>query len=434
MVSQNNMNSRSTNIRWRIFLIVALGSFVSYVLRSNLSIAAPTMIADLALSEIQWGYVMAAFPLGYALLQFPGGMMGDRFGPRRALTVIGILWAVLTIVTALIPGPEATSVSLVLVSLIAIRFMVGAVHAPIFPVQNCVFVRWFPPGKQALPCGLSSTGLTLGIVVSAPVLPWLIIQYGWRISFIFIAPLGLVFAALWWWYARDNPAEHAAITEAELETIKGIRPPAVEDLPPPPGWIRVLKNRDILLLMISYSCMNFVFYEVFSWFYFYLVEHREFDAEVAGWVTSSQWLAGAAGAALGGWLCDRLCKKLGLRKGCRWPIIAGMILSGILLIWGAFTSDPTMAVAMLAACFFFNQLTEGAYWGTSIAIGGQFAGTAGGLLNTGANIMGALGAVLVPFFADAFGWTIAIASGGVFAIVGAVLMMFVRADRPLVLE
>ena len=186
--------------------------------------------------------------------------------------------------------------------------------------------------------------------------------------------------------------------------------------------------------MISYSCMNFVFYEVFSWFYFYLVEHRGFDAEVAGWVTASQWLAGAAGAALGGWLCDRFCKSLGLRKGCRWPIVTGMILSGILLIWGAFTSDPTMAVAMLDACFFFNQLTEGGYWGTSIAIGGQFAGTAGGLLNTGANIMGALGAVLVPFFADAFGWTLAIASGGVFAIVGAVLMMFVRADRPLVIE
>ena len=109
MVSQINMSSRSTHIRWRIFLIVALGSFVSYVLRSNLSIAAPTMIADLALSEIQWGYVMAAFPLGYALLQFPGGMMGDRFGPRRALTVIGVLWAVLTVVTAVVPGPEAAS-------------------------------------------------------------------------------------------------------------------------------------------------------------------------------------------------------------------------------------------------------------------------------------------------------------------------------------
>ena len=428
------MNNIPSWVRWRIFLVVAVGSFVSYALRSNMSIAAPTMIADLALTEIQWGYIMAAFPLGYALLQFPGGMIGDRFGPRRALTVIGVLWAVLTVVTALVPGPEAASTGLILISLIAVRFLVGAVHAPIFPVQNCVFVRWFPPGSQALPCGLSSTGLTLGIVVSAPVLPWMIIQYGWRTSFVIMAPLGLVFAALWWWYARDNPADHSAINQAELDLIKGDRLPDVEDPPPPPGWIRVLKNRDILLLTISYSCMNFVFYEVFSWFFFYLVEHRGFDQEIAGWVTASQWLAGAAGAALGGWVCDRLCKKLGLRLGYRWPVIAGMVLSGILLIWGAFTANPGVAVAMLAFCFFFNQLTEGGYWGTSIAIGGQFAGTAGGLMNTGANIIGALGAILVPFFAQSFGWTIAIASGGVFALIGAVLLLFVRADRPLIIE
>jgi MFS family permease len=143
----------------------------------------------------------------------------------------------------------------------------------------------------------------------------------------------------------------------------------------------------------------------------YLVEHRDFDAEIAGWVTSSQWLARAAGAALGGWICDRMCKKLGLRWGGRWPIIGGMVLSGVLLIWGAFTANQAVAVTMLALCFFFNQLCEGPYWSTSIAIGGQFAGTAGGLLNTGANLMGALGAVLVPMFASSFDWTIAIASG-----------------------
>ncbi|MFT5140715.1 MAG: ACS family glucarate transporter-like MFS transporter [Lysobacterales bacterium] len=421
-------------VRWRIFIIVAVGSFVSYALRSNLSIAAPAMIEDLGLTEIQWGYVMASFPLGYALLQFPGGMMGDSLGPRKALTIIGVLWTVLTVLTAIIPGQEVATTGVILATLIAVRFLVGAAHAPIFPVQNCVFVRWFPPGAQALPCGLSSTGLTLGIVVSAPILPWMIIHYGWRLSFLVMAPLGLLFSALWWWYSKDNPAEHPAINEAELEVIKGNRLPVIEDLPPPPGWLRVLKNRDVILLMISYSCMNFVFYEVFSWFYFYLVEHRGFEAEIAGWATSSQWVAGGAGAALGGWVCDRLCKKLDLRWGCRWPAIIGMLLSAVLLVGGAYANSPVIAVVLLGLCFFFNQLTEGAYWAMSIAIGGQFAGTAGGLMNTGANIMGALGAILVPFFALKFGWTIAIASGGVFAVIGAVLLLFVRADRPLLLE
>ena len=227
---------------------------------------------------------------------------------------------------------------------------------------------------------------------------------------------------------------YAAINKAELDLIKGNRLPEIEDLPPPPGWLRVLKNRDVLLLTLSYSCMNYVFYQVFSWFYFYLVDQRGFDAEMAGWVTSSQWLAGAAGAALGGWVCDRLCRKLGLRWGCRGPIIVGMLLSAGLLFGGAYTTNPVIAVTLLACCFFFNQMTEGGYWGTSIAIGGQFAGAAGGVMNTGANAMGALGAILVPWFAQVFEWPFAIASGGFFALIGAVLMLFVRADRPIILD
>jgi len=418
-----------TWVRWRIFLVIALGSFVSYVLRSNLSIAAPAMIADFALTEVQWGYVMAAFPLGYAVFQIPGGMAGDRWGPRRALTVIGLLWAVLTAITALVPA--AASTGLVLVSLATVRFLVGAAHAPIFPVVNCVVERWFPPGRRALPVGLSSTALTLGIVASAPLLPGVISNHGWRAAFWLIAPLGLLFAGLWWWYSKDDPGDHPAVNRAELDLIRNGQLLQTGDLPPPPGWVRVLKNRDLLLLMLSYSCMNFVFYEVFSWFYFYLVEHRGFDTGIAGWVTSTQWLAGAVGAGLGGWLCDILCRRLGLRWGSRWPIIGGMLLSGAMLAWGAFSMNPGLAVAMLALCFFFNQLTEGSYWATSIAIGERFAGTAGGLLNTGANAMGALGAVLVPLFAERFGWTAAIASGSLFALAGAVLLLFVRADRPI---
>ena len=428
------MNNRPSYVRWRIFAILALASFSSYMLRSNVSIAAPTMIMDLGLNEIQFGWILAAFTAGYAVFQFPGGVFGDSFGPRKALTLIAIAWAVTTVLTVVTPGPDLASLGVVLSSLILVRFLVGAAHAPIFPIQNSAISRWFPAGGWALPHGLSSTALTLGAAATGPLLPWLIADFGWRISFLIIAPLGLIVAAIWWWYARDFPAQHEAVNELEIEVITSDQPPVVDNVPPPPGWLRVLKNRDVILLMLSYSCMNFTFYEVFNWFYYYLVEVREFDTQTAGYVTSTQWIAGAAGAAIGGWLCDRLCKVTGLCWGCRWPIIIGMVASGILLIAGAMHPDAGIAVALLALCFFFNQLTEGTYWATSIAIGGQFAGAAGGVMNTGANVIGIFNALLVPWFAQAFGWTVAIASGGVFAFIGAALLLFVRADRSIKLD
>ena len=84
----NNTKNKPTSVRWRILSILALISFINYFLRSNLSIAAPAMISDLGLSEIQWGWIMAAFTAGYAIFQLPGGILGDKFGPRRVFTII----------------------------------------------------------------------------------------------------------------------------------------------------------------------------------------------------------------------------------------------------------------------------------------------------------------------------------------------------------
>ena len=113
------------------------------------------MMNDLGLSEVHWGYVLAAFTAGYAIFQFPGGILGDRFGPRRVLTGIVILWAVLTVVTSLVPGKgdgeDTASLVLIIGSLVLVRFLVGAAHAPLFPVMNASVVRWFPVGGWGLP-------------------------------------------------------------------------------------------------------------------------------------------------------------------------------------------------------------------------------------------------------------------------------------------
>ena len=121
------------------------------------------MMADLGLTEIQWGWVLAAFLTGYTLFQLPGGMLGDRFGPRVVLTGIAVLWSVFTAATALVPDLETASIGVIFTSLILVRFMVGVVHAPVYPATNPAIVRWFPVGGWALPNGLSAAGVNLGV-------------------------------------------------------------------------------------------------------------------------------------------------------------------------------------------------------------------------------------------------------------------------------
>ena len=425
----NTLNSRPSTVRFRILGALVFISFVSYLLRGNLSIAGTTMVADLQLSEIQWGWVMSAFPLGYALFQFPGGCWGDRKGPRLTLAIIAIAWGVLIALTSLTPGRDMAPVMLVVGFLITVQFLVGAAHAPVFPIIVCAIERWFPVGRWAFPNGLTSSGLTVGLAATASALPWLIGHFGWRTSFVMLAPFAFGAAALWWWYARDRPEQHPAVNAAELALVSGNveRDACVES--GEPAWRRVLKNRDALFVMLSYSCMNYVFYVVFSWGFYYLVTVRGFAAQEAGFLTSAQWLAGAAGAFSGGWVGDWLCQRIGLRWGCRWPIVVGSGVSALLLLGVAFHPNAYVAAAMLGACFFFNQFTEGAYGANGAAIGGRHAGAVYGLMNTGANLMGFINALLLSSMAALLGWKVAIAMGSVFAVLAVVLILLSKPDR-----
>ena len=249
-----------------------------------------------------------------------------------------------------------------------------------------------------------------------------------------MAPLGLILSGLWWWYSRDNPAEHKAINQAEVDYITGGNPPQALAPINPPGWVRVLRDRNVLLLTASYSASNFVFYSVMSYFFLYLVEARMFEEIKAGALNGQIWLLAAGGAAFGGWLCDRLCKKLGLRWGYRWPIIIGQGGCALLFFIGAYYANPLVAVAILSFAFTFQQMTEGAYWAASISIGHQFAGAAGGIMNSGANFIGAINAVVLVWLAESCGWAFAMASNAAFTLLALILMLFVRGEESVPLD
>jgi len=429
-----NPDHRQTHVRWVILALLFAASFVAYVLRTNMSIAGESIMTDLGLSKIQLGVVLSAFAWGYAIFQFPGGIFGDIVGCRRALTIIAVLWGIMTLVTGLVPGTTIASTAFILTTLVVLRFLVGVVQAPLFPVTGGGAVeKWFPVSGRAFPNGLGSTGLTLGAAAAAPLIAWLMITLGWRLSFIVTAPLAFLIAGVWWWYARDNPADHPRVSRKELELINSNRPspgPVVEDRK---AWKSVIRNRDILLLTASYFCMNYVFYIFFNWFFIYLIDVREFDILEGGYFAAAPWIIGAIAASIGGLWCDRLCKRIGSRWGCRIPGIVGLSLAAGLLFLGATAVNPYLAIAYLSLCFGCTQLTEGAYWQAAISISGRHASAATGVMNTGGNIVGGIGALLVPVTAEAFGWVPALATGSVFAIAGVVLWLFVRANKPMVL-
>jgi MFS transporter, ACS family, glucarate transporter len=261
--------SKPTNVRWIILTLISVASFISYVIRSNLSIVGDSMMGEFGFTQIQFGMILAAFAWGYALFQFPGGVFGDVVGSRKAITMVAILWGILTILSGIIPGPPLMSAGAILLCLIGLRFITGLSHAPIFPVTGGIIANWFPVSGWGLPNGLTSTALTLGAAAAAPLMVLLMQIAGWRGSFFLTAPLAFLIAGVWWWYARDFPDQHRNVNPRELELIHANRT-EVHTVHEKGAWKLVLKDRNILLLTLSYFCSNYVFYLVFNWFFFIL--------------------------------------------------------------------------------------------------------------------------------------------------------------------
>jgi ACS family glucarate transporter-like MFS transporter len=415
-------------VRWQILALLCIVSLLAYVFRTNVSIAGLAIRTELGLTDLQLSWILSSGIWGYALFQIPGGLFAQVKGPRLALTAILVLWSLFTMLNGVLPGTVFTSVTSIFVCLLVVRFLLGASQGPVFPIVGGAVAAWFPVSRWALPNALSTAGLNVGSAVTGPLVAWLMVSFGWRESFYLTAPFGLALGALWWWYGRDDPSEHPRVSAAELTFIRADRPPQSAALPPG-TCARLLKNRDVLLLTLSYVCMNMVFYIFFSWLFIYLVDVRGFDALQGGFLAALPWFVAAAGATAGGEVCDRLCRRLGPRWGCRIPAIAGLLASAVLLFLGAAAPNAFLAIALLSLCFAGNQFTDGAYWQGTTSVSGRYAAAGCGVLNTGGNFAGILATPMVPLLKDEFGWFAALASGSVFAVIGALLWLFIRADR-----
>ena len=385
---------------------------------------------ELGISEIEMGWIYAAFIWGYALCQLPGGILGKRLGPRLALASIGLVWVITTALTGWLPGHIFTTGSGIIVSLLIVRFLVGVAHAPIYPIQAAVVERWFPVGHWALPNAVSSTGLTLGAAVAQPLVAVVMVYWGWRVSFYLFIPLGLVLFMLWWWYATDEPADHPSMSATELAHIQHKSTTA--------DTRRLALALGSNSLKIAIRCCSPVpillkttsFYLFFTWFFHYLVTELGFSILETGFLASLPWLSGAVMASIGGYTCDALCARLGPRLGCRIPAIIGLLGAGIFLYVGLYATSPYTAVLLLSLCFASTQFAEGSFWSAQTYVAGPYTAPACGVMNTGGNLAGIVVAPSMPYLAAHIGWVAALSTGTIVAFVGAILWLFIRAISP----
>src|SRR5262249_23305632 len=146
----------------------------------------------------------------YAIFEVPSGWLGDTMGPRKVLTRIVLWWSAFT---------AATGLAWNFASLLACRFLFGAGEAGAFPNTSRSFSQWFPVRERGRAHGVIFMGTRLGGALAPPLAVALITAAGWRKSFWIFGSLGLFWAAGWWKWFRDDPAQHPSVNALELDVI-----------------------------------------------------------------------------------------------------------------------------------------------------------------------------------------------------------------------
>ena len=303
---------RTIRIRWWIFLFTFAFLFMSYVQRTSIGIAAERIEPELNVSQMQIGWMMWAFTLMYMLMQLPAGVFGQRFGARKTFTIAGILGAVAMIATPM--APVLLSGTALFLAMVFFQGLLGVAQAPFVPVTAGVYEAWFPSSRWALIQGIGASGGTLGAALEPPVIVLLTQSYGWQGALYWLALPAVALTIVWAWFARDKPHEHPWVTPEELAELDQ---PA-GDIARPMTWRRlagIAANRDVLLLSLSYVCMNYGFYLLNNWSFLYLVQERHLSALQSGLLAMLPSIGAAVGSAIGGYLADICAARLGARRG-----------------------------------------------------------------------------------------------------------------------
>ena len=414
-------------IRWRIFALLFGIGFIAYVQRESLTIAAVRMMPALRLTQLQIGWIEQAFVLGYAVFQLPGGIMGQRWGARRTLTIMGLMAFGATALTPL--APQLLLGSGLLILLFSLQLTLGAAQAAIFPVSTGVFEAWFPPRRWALVQGLQTMGLGLGAAATPPLIASIMASVGWQQALWWSSLPALLLVALWAWYGRNRPSEHASVDAAELALVADVADDQVPERLHLRALWQTLSDRNVLLLAISYMCMNYVFYMLSNWVFLYLVQELHFSELASGWLATVPPLAAAVGAGVGGVITTGLYQRYGSRRGLRLLPLISLPAAALLLLLAVHAASPYRAIGELAACFGCVELSEGSFWAASMTVGRSNTMVVGGLMNTGGNLGGIIGIPIVAALTGHGDWNAAFLIGAGCALASAAAWLFIDASR-----
>ncbi len=414
------MRRPSTNRRWWIGALLALGVLVNYFDRVNLTVASPLIQDDFHIGPAEMGILFSAFGWTYGFLQIPVGMLLDRFGVTRVMRWSTFSWGVASIITAFSTGMQTLFLS---------RMLLGVAETPGFPANSKATGYWFPRHERGLATALFDAAAKFSNVIAIPLVAFLMLHFGWRGGFVATAIISFVFFAMFWLFYRDPSADKNLSNEERAYIKAGGAAQEGEASANAVGMLGyLLRNRKVWGLSIGFAAYGYAFALFIFWLPNYLVSEMHMDILKSASFTTIPWIfATISDLLIGGWLIDHLIRKGHDESKVRKTIIVFGMLMGLAVVGAGLTADPYWAILWITISLSGLAAAAPAGWSIPALIapkGG--AATVGGIMNFLNSVTGIAAPIITGFIVGATqSFSRAFLLAGVMLAIGIVSYVFV---------
>ena len=374
---EGSVTTRVGNYRWVVCALLFTATTINYIDRQVIGILKPTLQTEIGFNEIDYGNIVFAFQLAYAIGLLLVGRLMDRLGTRKGFSVAVVVWSIAAMAHA-----WARSVG----GFIAARFALGLGESGNFPDSIKTVAEWFPKRERALATGIFNAGTNIGAVVAPIIVPVITLRYGWPWAFIATGAIGFAWLVLWLFLYR-RPEEHPRLSGAELAYIRS-DPPETEARV---SWGRLLRHRQLWAFAIGKFMTDPIWWLYLFWLPDLL--HRNYGLNLTnmGLPLVVIYLVADVGSVGGGWLSSSLIKRGWSVNAARKTAMLICALCVVPIVFASRASTLWGAVALIGlataahqgwSCNIFtiaSDMFPRRAVGSVVGIGGM-AGSLGGML------------------------------------------------------
>lgn len=387
---------KRSNVRWLIVAMLFVITSINYGARTTLGITGKDMSFSLNFAPEHLGIIFSSFSVAYVLGQFPGGWLLDKFGSKKVYFGSVLLWSAFICLQGTLSELDKISFlqGHILYIAMGIMFLVGLSESPAFPANSRIIAAWFPAKERGTAAAIFNAAQYFSTAIFAPIMGWLIYNYGWESVYFFMGGLGVIisFVMLKVIY---SPKQHPLVNQAELDYIEeGGALVNMDDQAtdkknsgPKLGYIKQLfASRMMVGIYLGQYCINCLTFFFISWFPIYLATERHLDIKSVGFIAAIPAICGFVGGITGGVLSDKLLRVTNsLAIARKTPIIIGMLIS-MSMIFCNYVDSIYLVIFFMSLAFFGKAVGALGWAVLADTAPKEISGLAGGLFNMCGNL------------------------------------------------